>query len=171
MKAKVAIDGKLVCSVCRLPKLLAEFKPDKRTPNGVDSHCRQCGKMKSRTYRKNNLEQERTRGRNWQRAHTAQTRARRYGVSPEKLATMMQEQKGLCPGCLRNLERLGTKKGWHVDHDHSTGTVRGLLCAHCNLSVGQARDNATVLRRLAQYLDSHVGLSLVLDYLRESWHS
>jgi Recombination endonuclease VII len=40
-----------------------------------------------------------------------------------------------------------------VDHCHLTGRVRGLLCArHCNLMLGHARDNTTVLARAIEYL-------------------
>jgi hypothetical protein len=46
-------------------------------------------------------------------------------------------------------------KNWrdcHIDHNHLTGHIRGLLCARCNLGLGILRDNPTILRNGIQYL-------------------
>ena len=43
----------------------------------------------------------------------------------------------------------------HVDHDHVTGKVRGPLCHRCNGILGWARDDAQLLRNLAEYLEDH----------------
>ena len=48
-----------------------------------------------------------------------------------------------------------TKKGWHVDHCHSSGQVRDLLCHHCNQMLSNARDDVSVLLRGIYYLDRH----------------
>lgn len=42
-----------------------------------------------------------------------------------------------------------------VDHRHSDGVVRGMLCPQCNYGVGQFRDRSDLLRRAADYLDAH----------------
>ena len=52
----------------------------------------------------------------------------------------------------------GTRPGgrfneWHIDHDHVTGVVRGLLCAHCNTSLGLMADSPERLRAAATYLE------------------
>jgi hypothetical protein len=41
----------------------------------------------------------------------------------------------------------------HVDHCHTTGVVRGVLCHRCNLALGLLREDASVLRKLAEYLE------------------
>lgn len=61
---------------------------------------------------------------------------------------MLDEQNWTCPICLGEL----TVKNAHVDHDHVTGTVRGILCFNCNGGLGQFRDTAESLRRAALYL-------------------
>ena len=60
---------------------------------------------------------------------------------------MIKSQGGLCPGCGGKPE--------HVDHDHRTGKVRGILCFNCNQAPGNVRDDVLVLRRLIGYLETH----------------
>ncbi len=71
---------------------------------------------------------------------------RQYGIAPEDWARMWEEQRGLCALCL---DPMDIDKA-NVDHDHSTGEVRGLLCPRCNtLLVAQAeRIGRLGLRRL-----------------------
>ena len=61
---------------------------------------------------------------------------------------MLERQAGLCPICRRGL---GDKP--HVDHDHETGEVRGLLCFTCNVGLGNFGDDVERLRRGARYLE------------------
>jgi hypothetical protein len=60
-------------------------------------------------------------------------RKHRYGLTPTLFEEMMTAQKGLCPICGRPLK---DDRRTHVDHDHKTKQVRGLLCAGCNAGVG-----------------------------------
>ncbi len=61
---------------------------------------------------------------------------RMYGVELEDLTYLMLVQDGRCAVCERqfNNENKGTKP--HVDHDHATGSIRGLLCGPCNILEG-----------------------------------
>jgi hypothetical protein len=43
----------------------------------------------------------------------------------------------------------------HVDHDHTTGQIRGLLCADCNMAIGILRDSVKTLRNLIAYLSGN----------------
>jgi hypothetical protein len=43
---------------------------------------------------------------------------------------------------------------WHVDHDHKTGKVRGLLCHPCNAALGLTRDDPSILRAMIEYLEA-----------------
>lgn len=63
---------------------------------------------------------------------------------------MLAAQGGKCAICG------GTNPGGHrlaVDHDHTTGAVRGLLCHACNAGIGKLRDDPALLRVAADYLD------------------
>jgi hypothetical protein len=62
---------------------------------------------------------------------------------------MFDAQGGRCAGCLTEFCK-GRRE--HVDHCHTTGRVRGLLCRECNLVLGYVKDDAATLSRLASYL-------------------
>ena len=74
-----------------------------------------------------------------------------YGLNLEDYNTMLVEQGDCCAIC--KSDNPGVKnRGWHVDHDHITGDVRGLLCHKCNHLLGNARDNPEILTAAIQYL-------------------
>lgn len=56
---------------------------------------------------------------------------KRYGLEPEKLKNLLELQKGKCEICKEDMGETYT-----VDHNHTTGEVRGLLCNRCNFQVG-----------------------------------
>jgi hypothetical protein len=71
----------------------------------------------------------------------------RYGIGAEQVEEMIEEQGGLCVICQR---QLGDKP--HVDHDHATGQVRGILCFNCNGGLGQFGDDILRLQQAVEYL-------------------
>lgn len=76
----------------------------------------------------------------------------RYGITPEQYEALLAEQGGRCAICgTEEPGRTGVRK-WSVDHCHTTGRVRGILCHPCNLMLGKARDNPEILRKGADYL-------------------
>lgn len=73
---------------------------------------------------------------------------------------MLEAQHNQCPGCGRELAAgkhiaHGTAVIAYVDHDHATGRVRRLLCRDCNTALGGARDNPSILRRLADLQEQY----------------
>ncbi len=60
---------------------------------------------------------------------------KRYGLTPEAVEQMYQDQKGICPSCMRFF---GYNWGdLDIDHDHETDEVRCLLCRSCNTTEGK----------------------------------
>src|SRR5579863_5460292 len=74
----------------------------------------------------------------------------KYGLTPEDYDNMLAAQNGLCAICTKK------PKTFHVDHDHDTGKVRGLLCQKCNILLGQADEKPEIL-------------IAAIDYLKKSW--
>ena len=78
-------------------------------------------------------------------------KARRYGITVEQLRAVLAP--GKCAICGDNGARHAYGPG--VDHDHATGAVRGLLCAHCNSGLGQFKDSPKLLAAAIDYLRFH----------------
>ena len=91
----------------------------------------------------------------WRRENSLRSRLRsRFGMTEEDLEAMWNAQQGRCPICLVGMSRTGGRReSMHIDHDHATGRVRGLLCMLCNNALGSLRDNADAARRAADFLE------------------
>lgn len=77
----------------------------------------------------------------------------RYGISLDDYERMFAEQGGTCAICHKPQSGgKRTNSRLHVDHDHETGAVRGLLCTHCNLGIGYFADRAELLTAAIGYL-------------------
>jgi hypothetical protein len=76
----------------------------------------------------------------------------RYGLTIEEYDAIVAAQDGLCRICRKTPN--GRWKRLAVDHDHSTGRVRGLLCHACNAGLGHFRDSVESLRAAISYLES-----------------
>lgn len=82
-----------------------------------------------------------------QKVLTAQARKRKYGVTHERFLEMLDAQDRRCAIC-----DVAIGHGAHIDHDHTTKQVRGLLCGHCNRGIGTFRDSSDVVMKAAAYL-------------------
>jgi hypothetical protein len=78
---------------------------------------------------------------------------KKYGISFTEKLEMLTAQGGMCSIC--KTKKPGTKHEWVVDHDHKTNAVRQILCHPCNLLLGAARDDITILQRAIDYLKFH----------------
>ncbi len=86
----------------------------------------------------------------------------RYGITLDQYNELVQVQGGRCAIC--NKLPAGTShtsRRLAVDHDHATGTVRGLLCGLCNSTIGMIEDSPGLLDRMRRYLGKHAQLRLV----------
>ena len=68
---------------------------------------------------------------------------------------MAEDQKGICAIC-GELPH-GENRVLHIDHDHLTGKIRGLLCMSCNRALGWFRDDTVILKKAIEYLKTHGG--------------
>ena len=72
-----------------------------------------------------------------------------YGLTLAQLHQMVEDQQGLCSICRKAMDPP------HVDHDHATGQIRGLLCKTCNTGLGMFRDDPRLLAYALVYLETH----------------
>jgi hypothetical protein len=79
---------------------------------------------------------------------------KRFGLPMGSYDQMLAEQGGCCAICGATKPG-GRTKRFHVDHCHSTGRVRSLLCEGCNNGLGRFRDKPHLLRAAADYLEKH----------------
>ncbi len=136
----------------KLPKKFKEVE---------DRFCDWCTELISTNLRKDvkfcSFECKTNRANERRREHPdAKKRAKSYnlknnfGISYEEWQLMLDSQNGKCKICSRH--RTEFVRDFHVDHDHATGKVRGLLCHNCNNLLGQARDDIMVLNKAIEYL-------------------
>jgi hypothetical protein len=78
----------------------------------------------------------------------------RYNLTLDQYDDMYEDQEGRCAIC--GTDTPGSRfKHFHVDHDHVTGQVRALLCEACNTGLGKFKDDPSLLRSAALYLEKH----------------
>lgn len=76
----------------------------------------------------------------------------KYGITPDEMRSIMEKQNHVCAICgTDNFNNRG--RCLEVDHCHSTGRIRGMLCSGCNAAIGLMKDNPVVLRAAATYLE------------------
>ena len=78
----------------------------------------------------------------------------RYGMTLEEWNAQYERQNGRCAIC-------GKKKEIVVDHDHRTGRSRMLLCRSCNLLIGYAQEDISILEAAIEYLNWHTDSGVV----------
>ena len=76
----------------------------------------------------------------------------RYGINSDIYDSIYDEQQGICPVCGLPLER---EEG-HIDHDHNTGEVRGILHPKCNMGIGKLDDDPNKIQRALDYLNKYM---------------
>lgn len=125
-----------MCIMCDTVKPLDGFHKDLQSPDLHRRICKKCGSKSAKNWNQTNPAKFRANVYAWKRAHKDATRAsgRRhhlkitYGITPEQYWEMFDLQGRVCAICGRPPKT----KHLHVDHDHKTGRVRGLLCSNCN---------------------------------------
>lgn len=145
-EARVVPDGQGWCSDCGQLKPLSDFPRNRSGRNGYASYCKPCHNTRGRESR------ERLYG----GGREYHLRAR-YGIGQADVDRMFAAQRGACAVCRKPDPE-------HVDHDHRTGRVRGLLCFNCNQALGNVRDNVRVLRELIGYLHRAAAEAMTLPH-------
>lgn len=79
-----------------------------------------------------------------------------YGISLQEYNALLEQQHGVCAICEKPETQTHKKTkaimNLSVDHDHTTGHVRGLLCKKCNMALGLFQDSRDLLQNADKYL-------------------
>ncbi len=129
-----------LCTSCGQSLPLERFSKSTRHADGLFTSCHACYAKQRAAYR-------RTKSPNWYRMKNLK---KLYGLTIEDFDDMLVEQKGACRVCAGPSLGRGV---YHVDHDHETGRIRGLLCHKCNVALGMVRDSTDHLKALITYLE------------------
>lgn len=82
----------------------------------------------------------------------------KYGITLEQFDELLASQGGCCAICETTSP---VAPGWVLDHDHSTGALRGVLCSPCNKGLGCFEDQGHRLHAAERYLQRHRRLRVV----------
>ena len=168
------------CSGCKLEKEDTEFGKNARRISGLDTYCKECRYIKNTTYRVANFEKVSTYRKKYYASHQEKEKAqmkeyaknnpskisepsarakqrdkrlqKTFGISSSEYDSILVAQNGLCAICNQPNQ---TQYPLAVDHDHTTGKVRELLCLRCNTGLGLAFENITILTAMIMYLQKH----------------
>jgi len=140
-----------ICNSCKENKPYNELVKAKKAKDGYRSWCKDCRKkyrnqpqMKLREkkqqaeYRKKFPDKDKNK---WYKY--------KYGITLEEKRQMYDEQNGKCGICE---EDMLVAKDCHLDHNHKTGKIRGILCDTCNRGLGYFQDNPEFLQKAAEYI-------------------
>lgn len=138
------------CARCKVNLPVDDFGPSKRAKDGLYSYCRKCEAAKQAEMWASKTQEERDeknrRRREVRKSRTAEKResdARtqrgyylltKYGITLEEWESLFEAQGSVCGLCGSPDPR--NKLGWHTDHCHETGKVRGITCYPCNVTMG-----------------------------------
>ena len=135
--------GTKTCTKCGITKDINDFykRGGKISPETRHNHCKECTKKRvSET--PSIIKRE-------------QALKRMYGITQQDYDRMITEQNHQCAIC-GTTDPGGRHKSNYfvVDHCHTTGKVRKLLCHHCNTALGLVGDNTSTLQKMIEYLNN-----------------
>ncbi|HZN12852.1 MAG TPA: endonuclease VII domain-containing protein [Acidimicrobiales bacterium] len=170
------------CKVCGIRKPVIDFYAAVGMRDGVRNDCKACNLKAKHDRYMANPEAEIARVTAWQKANperVATNRARRrarpdvkakeredhlrrkYGITQADYEALLAKQDGGCAICGREPGKFSL----HVDHDHKTNTIRGLLCFRCNNALGDFGDDPAQLARAVAYLTPPTAEQVRLEHL------
>jgi hypothetical protein len=117
------------CTKCKIDKDLDAYHADRRTGNRKRNVCIDC----------------------------RQSQRQVTNLSTFEYAKLLVDQNNACAIC--GIEATELKRELNVDHNHETNKIRGLLCHHCNIGLGNFRDSTTLLSVAIEYLERTDGVA------------
>ena len=139
------------CIICNLTKEIALFHKNLNKDRHFNI-CKDCHYKRYTEWRKNPENAEKVR----QYRRNAAFKIR-YGITLEQYSQMVKDQNEICLICSRKPDGYGPiqSRVLSVDHCHTTGRIRGLLCHRCNTALGAFREDINILKKAIQYIEKH----------------
>lgn len=142
------------CNKCKQNKLLKFFSKRKRSKDGLNTWCKSCVVANnSKNYHKD-IEKSRLKSRQWDANNKdyifEKELKHKFNITIVEYNEMLAKQNHRCFLCERHRSELPIRLS--VDHCHTTGKIRGLLCGNCNRGLGCFKDNSNVLLKAAKYV-------------------
>ena len=153
----------VTCTKCGLEKEQHLFPKDKQKKTGYKSACKECYKKYDLKRYWSNPEQQRKRVQDYRNSLSPEQRylsnrntklKQAYGISSDDFEKLKEEQNHCCYVCKTHENKVGSKR-LVVDHHHTTGSVRKLLCSNCNTALGLVNENTEILQCLIKYIEEH----------------
>jgi hypothetical protein len=139
------MDKKKKCYSCKIEKSTENFHKNKSRNDGLEAMCKSCWSVYNKKRRGVSSYKAKFNSK-WFR--DAQYR-KKYNLSAEQYDQMRDSQENKCCICKKDL---AADRQPSVDHCHSTGKVRGILCNNCNAGLGFFNDNKDSLLAAVEYL-------------------
>jgi hypothetical protein len=144
------------CSMEGILQPLDAFFSDKGRPDGKASQCKKCKMATTIKWRENNKAiynsyAAKWRSRNPDKQHAADIK-RLYGIPIEEYNRLLTEQACGCKICGKQHDPTAKRGRLYVDHDHTTGKIRGLLCGACNSALGYFEDKIEIMLKAIDYI-------------------
>jgi hypothetical protein len=145
--------GEKLCLKCNLKQPLTEFTTRQSGPRTgqLVAHCKSCNRE---TTNKRSRDRRKADPNYYEKFDRPAKLRSQYGITVEDYDVMFSQQDHGCGICGVKTPG-GRTKHFHVDHDHDTGSVRGLLCHKCNRGLGLFNDDPVILDMALQYLTNH----------------
>lgn len=160
-KHRLHAEGLRRCFSCSQTLLLDAFGKFARGFQGLQPKCKPCTNAQVKTYaaspeaiaKKREAQRRRRKANPTTPEYNRRYNIRRYGITVEDYGRLLTAQDGMCAICggADPMTRSGT---FHVDHCHTSGRVRGLLCSRCNPALGAFQDSVDILEAAITYLRS-----------------
>lgn len=132
------------CRKCGVSSEEADFQKNSIFKDGVDTICKRCKSLYEKERYKKNRTAILNKQKKWFRKKDLK---KKYGMTEEDYIKKFKKQKGRCAIC-----GLVVAGNLNIDHDHSSGLVRGLLCTRCNLGLGMFKDDINILKKSIKYI-------------------
>ena len=146
------------CSKCKSLKAPHEFYTNRENKSGLSSWCRDCAKATHLRWwhERGGAEKHKAAKEARHHEHRRTELKRLYNLTPAAYDALVLKQGGLCAACgnPETVSKRGRPPSLCVDHDHTTGVVRGLLCNRCNQALGLLQDDPDRIRGLLSYVQS-----------------